>query len=228
LIERALSIDPDFPPAIAVATQVYVGRVDRQLPGVSEADRHRGLAYARRGIELAANDAHIRATCAFGLITLGAEFDTGMLMLRRAAIENPNNVILLGYAGIGALHGGTVEEAAAYLLRAIRLYPNDYGGFWLLGGMAHVRIVEGKYDEALDWATRAHAINSENNANHWLLAAVNAHMGRMSEAIRWREALQALLPETTIARIRKGQLMKDPRRIEIVLDGLRLAGLPES
>jgi hypothetical protein len=48
----------------------------------------------------------------------------------------------------------------------------------------------------------------------------------MDEARRFLAALRLLAPDVTVARKRAGQPAKDPSRIEPVLDGLRLAGLP--
>jgi hypothetical protein len=50
----------------------------------------------------------------------------------------------------------------------------------------------------------------------------------MDDARRYLAMLQAMAPGITVARIRAGQPAKDPARIEPVLEGLRLAGLPES
>lgn len=227
LIERSLAIDPDFAPAMAVAATAYLARFDRQLPGVTEADRLRGVGHARAALAAAGNDANVRAVAGLALMTLAHEFDTGIIALRQAVAENPNNINLLGYAGIGALHAGTLEEAETWLLRAMSFNTRDLGEHWNLGGMAHIRMVQGRFEEALDWATRSHAVNSQNHSVHWMLAAANAYLGRMDEAVRWREALQRLHPGVTLSRIQRGQLLRDPRRIEVIVEGLRLAGLPE-
>ena len=61
-----------------------------------------------------------------------------------------------------------------------------------------------------------------------MLIAANAHLGRMDEARRYLAELRRLAPEVTVASIRAGQPAKDPGRIEPILEGLRLAGLPEN
>jgi hypothetical protein len=49
----------------------------------------------------------------------------------------------------------------------------------------------------------------------------------MDEAHRQLAELRRLEPHVTVASTRAGQCAKDPARIEPVLAGLRLAGLPE-
>jgi hypothetical protein len=48
----------------------------------------------------------------------------------------------------------------------------------------------------------------------------------MEEARRFLAALLRLTPNVTVARIRAGQPARTPGRIEPILEGLRLAGLP--
>ena len=61
-----------------------------------------------------------------------------------------------------------------------------------------------------------------------MLIAANAHLGRMEEARRYLAALQALSPGVSLARIRRGQHSKDPHRIDVLIEGMRMAGMPET
>jgi adenylate cyclase len=181
---------------------------------------HRTLALTR-------DDATALSCSAFILIQSGRDYGAGIALLRRAIAENPNNVVVLLYAGVGMLLGGDLGEAADYLQRALRLNPNELGTHWLLTGMAHVRMAEGRYEEALDWATRSQAVNAGYDANHWMLIAANAYLGRMDEARKHIASLEAISPGVSLARIRRGQHPIDPHRIDVLIDGMRLAGLPE-
>ena len=228
LIERSLAIDPHFAPAIAIAAQVSVARFDRQLPGTSEADRIMGLGYAHAALAAAGTDANTRAIAGRAIITLGNEFDSGIAALRRAVSENPSSVNVLSYAAVGELRGGDLDEAERLFLQAIRLNVSDLAGHWLFGGVAHVRIAQERYEEAVEWAARAHAASPTNDTALWFLIAANAKLGRMAEAKRWRQTLEELAPNANIRAIRRGQDLKDPKRIELIVDGLRLAGLREA
>jgi tetratricopeptide (TPR) repeat protein len=88
-------------------------------------------------------------------------------------------------------------------------------------------VILGDYDQALAWASRALASNPNFEPTLWVLIAASAHLGRMEEAQRHLAALRRLTPDITIERIRAGQAGKYPDRIAGVLDGLRLAGVPE-
>ena len=228
LIERSLALDPDFPPAIAMAAIAYTSSYDRQVPGASEQTRLKGLEYSRAALAVAGGDANTRVTGGIGVIMLGGEYDNGMAAIRRATVENPNSINVLGFAGVGAFWASELAEAEAFFLRAVRLNSNDHSGQWILTRMAHIRIMQARFEEALDWASRAYAVSPSNPINLSMLVAANVYLGRIEEGKRWTVALQTVSPETTFASIRRGhQMMRDPRQVEVVIEALRLAGMPE-
>jgi adenylate cyclase len=126
------------------------------------------------------------------------------------------------------LHCGSLDEAVTYFLRAERLSPNGLGSHWNLTGLAHVELVRNNYEQALIWAGKSMAANAYYGPCFWMLVAANARLGRMKEA-RWHLAnLLAISPGVTVASIRAGQPAKYPDRIEPILEGLLLAGMPEA
>lgn len=89
-------------------------------------------------------------------------------------------------------------------------------------------MVLGNYQDAVAWALRSLAVNSNFPPTHWMLIAANAHLGRMAEAHRLLEDFRKIAPGATIAGIWAGQPQKDPSRMAAILEGLRLAGLAEA
>jgi tetratricopeptide (TPR) repeat protein len=150
-------------------------------------------------------------------------------MLRRElALElNPNNIKVLLCAGISHLHCGSVEDAIALSRRALTISPGDRDGYFCMTTISHANMILGNYEEALNWAERAQALNPYNNPTHWMLIASNALLDRMVEARRRLHEFHDLVPEVTIASIVAGQPHKDPRRLAAILEGLRKAGMAE-
>jgi adenylate cyclase len=97
----------------------------------------------------------------------------------------------------------------AYSQRAILMTPGDPAAHVSISAIAHAHMGLASYEKA------------------WMLIAANALLGRMEEAKRWLAKFRALLPDSTIARIRDGQPHKDPRAMAAIFEGLRLAGLEE-
>ena len=135
---------------------------------------------------------------------------------------------MVNFAGVASLLCGSPDDAVTYFLRAERLSPNGLGSHWNLTGLAHVELASGNPEQALIWVGKSMAANATYGPCLWMLIAANARLGRMEEARRPLANLLALSPDVTVSSIRAGQAAKLPERIEPVLEGLRLAGMPEA
>ena len=69
--------------------------------------------------------------------------------------------------------------------------------------------------------------NPKFSATHRVLAASLGHAGRIEEAQQVVEQLQALVPGLTVTRFGKETRFRHPEYFEILMSGLRKAGLPE-
>jgi len=227
LLLEGLAREPDNPLLLAHAAWAIEHRNSMGWPPFGPDDRQRCADFARRALERAGGDAMIMAHCGVSLLQGAREYDWGMAVLQAAVEANPNNPMVLVRAAVAHLHCGDLDQALALVHRADRLSPGDAGAHFSLCVMADVALIRGQHAEALDLATRAFARNPNFDATLWVMIAANAHLGRMTEARRYLEALQRLSPGVTIRRIREAQPDRDPTRKAAVVEGLRLAGLPE-
>jgi len=182
---------------------------------------------ARRGLEHAAGDALVMAYCGSTLIHATKDYDWGVAVIRSALEANPNSSTVVTFAAVANLHCGDVGEARSLLERAMRLSPRDPRAHFALTAVAHVEMIRANYAEALVWAGRSRALRPNYPCNLWILIAANAHLGRMGDARRFLAELKKVSPGITVSRIWSGQPQMDPSRCAAILDGLRLAGLPE-
>jgi hypothetical protein len=60
-----------------------------------------------------------------------------------------------------------------------------------------------------------------------MLIAAQAHLGRIAEARRELAAYLALFPGTTLMELSRGLTARDRRRVDVLIEGMRLAGMPE-
>ena len=213
---------------LALAAGAIEHRGAMGWPPFGPDDRERCADFARRGIQHAAGDGTVMAHCGIALVQCVKDYDWGMAVLTAAVEDNPNDLVAAAAAATGHLHCGSLDTALALFARALRLNPRHPFAHIAHTGIAHAQIVRGDYPDALELAARARALNTNFDATLWMLTAANAHLGRLHEARHFLAALLELSPGVTIARIRAGQPAKDPGRIEPILQGLRLAGLPES
>lgn len=224
---EGLSREPDDPGLLTLASWALEHRIAMGWPPFGSDDRARCGAFARAALERGGDDATLLSRCGVSLLQGAREYELGMALLRAAVDANPNNASVLVQAAVGNLHCGDLDEAVALARRADLLRAGDLGAHFPLCVLAHVAILEGRYEEAVDLAGRAFTRNPNFDPTLWMLAAAHAHLGRDEEGRHFAGMLQALVPGITVARIRAGQPARDPGRIEPILAGLRLAGLPE-
>jgi TolB-like protein/Tfp pilus assembly protein PilF len=227
LLVQALQLEPDN--ALTLAQLAWALSRKEALGGqpATANDRQEIVELVHRALARCAGDAVVMAYCGYVLLHTARDYDLAMATFQAAVEANPNNLMVVSAAGIGHLHCGEVAEALALLRRADRLSPRDQLAHVTLTGMAHALMVLGDYAEALAAASRSLAFNPNYPPTYWMLIAASAQLGRFDQAHRYLDAYLKLMPEASLARIRTGQPAKDPTRIQSILEGLRLAGLPE-
>ncbi|MBL0373026.1 winged helix-turn-helix domain-containing protein [Rhizobium sp. KVB221] len=228
LLERALALEPANPNILALASYVLEHRKTVGWPPFGPDDNARCFDLARRGLEHADGDTTVMAICGMSLIQVASEYDWGMAVLQAAVDANPNNIAVAARAGVGHLLCGDLDRAVKYLTKAHSLSPRDPYAHITLCGLADVELVRGNFEQSIEWAMRALALNPNFDPTLWMLIAANTHLGRPQEAKGYLEHLQRISPGITIASIEVAQNSKAGDRLLILLEGLRQAGLPES
>jgi TolB-like protein/Tfp pilus assembly protein PilF len=225
---RAIAIEPNYAVALASAAKALKHRASMGWPQFTADDRTLCLDLARRALPDADGDATVLAQCGLILVSVGRDYDRGMLVVRQAVDANPNNLTALICAGVCNIHCGSFADALAFSHRAILLSPGDPTQHWPLTAVAHAHMALGNFAEALQWAERSLAVNPRYDPTHWMLISANAQLGRLDHARRLLALFDAMAPGVTVASIEAGQAAKESARLRPILDGLRLAGMPEA
>ena len=227
LFVRAAEMEPENGTYLINAAWTMAFARAMGWPGL-DSTVERQVELAHRAVEVAPRDGEVLARATMILIHGAREYDLGAVMIARALEANPNSFWVLNCAGIWHIHCGELAQALHYFKRVEELSPNDLNVSQSLTGVAHVHMAMGHYAEALSWAERSLALNHRLSATYWMLVSGNALLGRMDLARHYLALLLEVAPGTTLATLRAGQPAKIPGRIEPILEGLRLAGLPES
>ena len=228
LLREGLDRDPENPQLLALAAWALEHRCTMAWPPFGPDDRQRCAEFARFALERAGGDAMVLAHCGMSLLQGAREYDWGMAILEEAVAANPNNPMVLVRAAVGHMHCGDLEQTLTLVRRADRLSPGDPGAHFSLSIRADVALIQGKFAETVDLASRALARNPNFDPTLWLLIAANAHLGRLEEAKRYLSKLRSVVPTVTVAQIRAAQPDKDPTRKAALFEGLRLAGMADS
>jgi len=136
------------------------------------------------------------------------------------------------FIGFGKICIGHAEETEVHIGEALRFSPRDTMAYtWMyLAGYAKNHL--GLYERAVDWLRRAIEANRNYPPTYFGLAAALAQLGRLDEARSAAKAGLALNPAFAISRARALWTARsdDPTYLaqtEVILEGLRKAGVPE-
>ena len=170
------------------------------------------------------------------ILRFQARYPEAVVEHERALALDPSNVDALANLGWDYIFFGQFDKSLEYFDKAILTSPHDPWLASFYGGKAWANFGLKRYDQAIDWARQAIAINPNYvHYIHSILVAALALTGHDAEA---REALQRYLalpstgPLKTIAAFKAYYSAQggDPPRVEAnerVYDGLRKAGMPE-
>ena len=217
LVEQAVARDPSFAPALAWAA-FCCGRIFVDEGGTREPDRLKGLAFARRALELANDDPNTLATVAHAFGYLGEDIDAAVALVDRALTMNPSYARGWNISAALRLWAGQPEKAIEHGETALRLSPRARIGA-LLAIIGTGYFLLGRFEDALARLR----LDIQEDAAHLgalrVLAACYAHMGRLNEA---RETV-ARLRDLTTTIIAGDSYLRKPEHRELFLSGLRLA-----
>ena len=222
LLERALALDPTSAEANMILSLInhhiaIMGFVPNVGPAMETA-----YALARRATQL--DDRNEYAHWALGISCWGLlKYDESLAALERAVALNPN--CSLAYGSLGTLFGilGRSEDAIANQEIAIRSNPLDPSIFFRFSGLALAHYMAGRFEAAIEWATRSiHRMPGWFLA-HFALAASHVALEQHADAARAVKACRDALPDICVKDLDRVPL-KDPDKMNELRARLRKAG----
>jgi adenylate cyclase len=218
LTEQAIARDPRYGPALAWAALGCLRLLADDRSEDPAADRRKGIDFARRALEVAADDPVILVNAALALGYFGEDIGAMMALVDRALMLNANFARGLHVSGSLRLFAGQTDIAIEHLEAALRLSPRARVGAQLLVlGAAH--FVARRFDEAVPKLLLAVQEDPSGPLPYRFLAACYAHMGRLDDA---REMVRRLSAITSVV-IPDASYFRNPAHRELYISGLRLA-----
>lgn len=226
-LQKAIDADPDYAMPFAWAARWHSLCFGQGWSQDVAADTGAALRFAATAIQLEPNNALGLATYGHLQAFLRHDHECARLYVDRAIIASPSSPLGWALGSITSSYVGLGAEAVERATHALRLSPFDRSSFYLHGVLGLAHYVNGDYDEAAKW-TRISAIeNGRFTANLRFLAASLAATGQHAAAKEVAKNLLAIEPAFTLQRYRGGRLaFKDERLRDLLLDHLRMAGLP--
>ncbi len=232
LVRRTTDLDPTYAAAYGLGVWCIVGCQSNGWLADPEREIAEGITLARRAVALGMDDPVALATGGTGLGYLADEIETGVALLDRATLLNPNSALAWSQSGWLRTYKGEHVAAIPRLERAIRLSPLDSFAFTFYAGIGFAHLFAGRYDEAATWARKA-ALEKPDWAGPPRLEAIACALsGRVLEAQEALSRMHAIDPDFrlgSLAKLRgsRGLVWRRAEDRALFIEGLRKAGLPE-
>ncbi len=226
LLERAITLDPGYAPALAHAAWGHELRLTRGWPvppGVDDA--REAITLAERALAADSSDAVVLALAGMIRLTVQNDEAGGLALIRRALALNPNSLLIANLAGFTAFYCRNYDDAIAHHSRFLQLSPGHPEAYWSLNGIARSHLAAGRVEEALTWGLRGLETSGGIDFAHCVVAAAYGHLGRKEEAAATVANARAIWPTLTIEKL-LGRSGDPGGRDRLLAEGLALAGLP--
>src|SRR5262245_46598148 len=225
-LEASVTAEPDYAAAWAMLAWVHTLEYSQDMNKRPDMDpRQRSLAAARRAIALAPANSVARVAMARATYLL-RDLEVFYAEAERALTLNPHEPFLLGNIGNWLAFSGRWDEGVAMIRKAIALNPKVYPRWWHAAlGKNHYR--KGEFREALV------EFKNMNLPNWWWNQVELAYTyGQLGDAANARAAvtkLSELYPGFDLEKavLEHKKFSFEQSYIELAVDGLRKAGVPE-
>jgi adenylate cyclase len=225
--QRAIQEDSGYARAYAYASLWHIFRVGQGWSLDPDADAFEAARLAAEAIERDKYDALGLAFHGHALSWFLKEYDAAVTFLDRAISAGPSCAMAWTLSSLTCAYLGDGATAVARSEHALRLSPLDTHAFYLHSAIGLAHYVAGDYEVAVECGRRSAAHNNSFCANKRFMIISLVALGRMAEARSIAQALLRLQPDFRIIPYIPRCPLRDPAQIEIFIERLRAAGLPD-
>jgi adenylate cyclase len=223
LLQRAIELDPKFASAHAFLALTHgLDYLNGWSPS-PPSSREQAEEVATQAVALDDRDPWAHWALSIVNLYMRRHHDGAISEAQRAIVLNPNFAEGHVVVGEALCYSARADEALEYFDRAKALNP--YFPDVLLHFQALAAFHLERYEEAVGLLLQRLTRNPATDVSRALLAASYGHLGRFDEArAAWQEVLR-VNPDFSLDYRRKVLPYKNPEDFELIVDGLRKAGL---
>jgi adenylate cyclase len=222
MLEEGIALDPEFGEAYAYLGLSYCSQAMNgwgQAPGK---DLKMAFELSQKAIGLDPTLVQPHVTLGWFYALQGKQ-DEAVAEGEKAVALVPNSALANFELGGFLTYADRSEEAISVSQNALRLnpFPTD----WQLIFLGDSYNVAGRYEEALTYLKKAQLRNPDNMWPYFYQAGICGHLGREEEARAAATELLRMNPKFSIERYEKLPFYKNREKWNLLINGLRKAGL---
>jgi TolB-like protein len=224
---KANELDPSFAAPFARAALIYTVRKANSWMTDRAQETADATHMARKAITLGRDDAAALSYGGYALAYVAGDLEAGDAYVDLALNLNGNLANAWGASGWMKTCLGDYDIGIKRAEFALRLSPLDPRKFAWQFSIALANLLAGRFDQAVEWATRSRHQQSTWLAPLRVTAASHALAGRLDDARRVVTRLRELDPGVRLSTLRDVlPPIRKPEDLAIYIEGLRMAGIP--
>jgi len=218
--DRALELQPDWAKALSLKAFSHMYEIIYQWSGDVARSRSLAAREAEKAVALDADDPMALTALGYAC-SLTGEYDRAITALERAIEVNPSSAMACWALGSTLSQSGQPDVGIAMVEQAMRLSPQDPLMHEFIFSIGSAHFIAQRYDKAVEFAKKSIGLKPGQPGSFRLLAAANAHLGKLSEAAAAVKEMLRIAPGLSEQHL-KSFLPKSV--VDQYVAGLRLAG----
>ena len=226
LLDEVLARSPENFMALAMRASSHVGELFAGYREIAPVDRKTALESAHKAAHLNGHSDFAQYTLGMTLLACRGDHIAAEARVARSLELNPYYALAIQTRGVILITSGRVEDGIALCAKVAASDPREPVASWATQHVALGHLIAGRHEDAMDWAQRSDRRQPAVARTLLVLAAAAALAGDSVSARQTADRMMAHYPDFRLADFGNWPFA-NPADGERLVEGLRLAGLPE-
>jgi adenylate cyclase len=223
-LDRARSIDPEFPFATALAAWCHAQRAACCFGNTVDVDRDKAQRLTTLTLSMDNEDPLVLAILGHAS-TIFADLDLGSILVEKSLAIDPDCLLAWQRRGWLSIYRGG-SGALNNFGRALALNPRGPERFNTMLGISQAHFLAGNYEEAANWAARGLRERPHETWARRIAAVAQVRCGQVTAGRRSVALLLRQYPDTTVGAFLKALPMMPAELLAQQAEALESAGMP--
>jgi adenylate cyclase len=226
LTDSVLAAEPQNFMALAIKANTHLSEMAGGYKVMSHEDKAACLEAASEAVRLNGESDYAHLVLGHAHLLAAGDFDAARAEAEQCFQINPYYSFGFSLLGFVSTMSGQAEQGVELGLKTLKATPRSAGDHWTMQRIALGHFALGDYAAAMDWASRSCQRQPDSTRALLILASAAGQAGDDVKVGQAADRIMALHPEFRICDFGNWPF-RDPEPAAHLVEGLRLAGLPE-